>query len=71
MPKPLAVNPGDTIVYVPEQALGENIHHSAVVKSKTKTGRLRLVLDTGERVTCSLKRCLVGQLDAFETKSLG
>lgn len=57
---------GDHVVYVPKQNSGDNVHHGAVVECKTQRGLYRLTLDTGRRVICSMRRLLVGQLDAFE-----
>ncbi len=60
------MNPGDRVVYVPEQNVGDNIHHDAIFVCFR--GPL-YVIDVigGKRVTVSRKRILIGQGDAFQT----
>lgn len=62
----MQINQGDHVVYVPKQNVGENIHHTATVLSRTPKGMYRLALDTGKKITCSMRRLIVGQIDAFE-----
>lgn len=57
---------GDQVVYVPKQNVGENIHHQAKIIGQSKNKRWRLELDGGKKVTCSVRRLLVGQVDAFQ-----
>lgn len=64
----MKLNEGDHVVYVPKQNVGDNVHHGATVLSQTPRGLYRLTLDTGKRITCSMRRLLVGQLDAFESE---
>jgi hypothetical protein len=66
------INPGDRVVYYPQQNSDENLHFDAIVLARAKRHNFFMIdVIGGRKVRVHRKRLIAGQIDAFQDQSVG